>query len=194
MTRPECWILILDGYKLWNLWPAGLDFYRWSTGELSWPFGGKNIYLYLGFFENRKNSGLTSGQNDDPLTRAWKMIQMTHWPGDPMTKFHVWCPQPQLVPSLYQKRSLLTQSVVGRSRWSVVFENGGDNSLFHADGIIILPIDNKKLSYRRVTARCVLSVVILPITTQQCRNYLYDDKSWPNRWYEVGGLVGGNVS
>jgi len=33
---------------------------------------------------------------------------------------------------------------------------------------------NKKLNYRRVTARCVLSVVILPITTQQCRNYLYD--------------------
>ena len=30
---------------------------------------------------------------------------------------------------------------------------------------------NKKLSYRRVTARCVFSVVILPITTQQCRNY-----------------------
>ena len=45
----------------------------------------------------------------------------------------------------------------------------------------------------RVTARCVLSVVILPITTQQCRNYLHD-KSWPNRWYEVGGLVKGNVS
>ena len=43
----------------------------------------------------------------------------------------------------------------------------------------------KKLSYRRVTARCFLSVVILPITTHQCRNYLYD-KSWPNRWYEVG--------
>ena len=36
------------------------------------------------------------------------------------------------------------------------------------------PIVNKKLSYRRVTARCVLSVVFLPITTQQCRNYLYD--------------------
>ena len=35
-------------------------------------------------------------------------------------------------------------------------------------------LTNKKLSYRRVTARCVLSVVILPITTQQCRNYLYD--------------------
>jgi len=49
---------------------------------------------------------------------------------------------------------------------------------------------NKKLSYRRVTARCVLSLVILPNTTHQCRN----DKSWPNRWYEVGGLVGGNMS
>ena len=40
-----------------------------------------------------------------------------------------------------------------------------------------LPTNNqlyldKKLSYRRVTARCVLSVVILPITTQQCRNYI----------------------
>jgi len=60
--------------------------------------------------------------------------------------------------------------------------------------IIMFKIDvDKKLSYRRVTARCVLSVVVLPITTQQCRNYLYD-KSWPNRWHEVGGLVGGNVS
>ena len=35
-------------------------------------------------------------------------------------------------------------------------------------------VANKKLSYRRVTARCVLSVVSLQITTQQCRNYLYD--------------------
>ena len=34
--------------------------------------------------------------------------------------------------------------------------------------------NHKKLSYRRVTARCVLSVVILPVATQQCRNYLYD--------------------
>jgi len=33
---------------------------------------------------------------------------------------------------------------------------------------------NKKLSYCRGTARYVLSVVILQITTQQCRNYLYD--------------------
>jgi len=33
---------------------------------------------------------------------------------------------------------------------------------------------NKKLSYRRGTARCVVSVKILPIATQQCRNYLYD--------------------
>ena len=50
----------------------------------------------------------------------------------------------------------------------------------------------KKLSYRRGTARCVVSIEILPTATQQCRNYLYD-KSWPNRWYEVGNLVGGNA-
>ena len=33
---------------------------------------------------------------------------------------------------------------------------------------------NKKLRYRRGTARCVVSVEILPVATQQCRNYLYD--------------------
>ena len=32
----------------------------------------------------------------------------------------------------------------------------------------------KKFSYRRGTSRCVVSVKILPIATQQCRNYLYD--------------------
>jgi len=32
---------------------------------------------------------------------------------------------------------------------------------------------DKKLSYRRGTARCVVSVEILPIATQQCRNYLF---------------------
>jgi len=33
---------------------------------------------------------------------------------------------------------------------------------------------NKKLSYRRGTARCVVSVEILPFAKQQCRKYLYD--------------------
>jgi len=32
---------------------------------------------------------------------------------------------------------------------------------------------NKKLNYHRGTARCVVSIEILPIATQQCRNYLY---------------------
>jgi len=35
-------------------------------------------------------------------------------------------------------------------------------------------IVNKKLSDRRGTARCVVSVETLPIATQPCRNYLYD--------------------
>jgi len=47
------------------------------------------------------------------------------------------------------------------------------NGLFSRTGKPV-PKRYKKLSERRVTARCVLSVVILPITTQQCRNYLYD--------------------
>ena len=38
--------------------------------------------LHFGhFFENRKNSGFTLGQNDDPVTRTWKM---TRWPNDPV--------------------------------------------------------------------------------------------------------------
>jgi len=57
-------------------------------------------------------------------------------------------------------------------------------------GAILLTI--KKLSYRRGTARCVVSVEILPIATQQCRNYLYG-KSRRNRSYEVGGLQWDNV-
>jgi len=51
---------------------------------------------------------------------------------------------------------------------------------------------NKKLSYRPGTARCVVSVEILPIAMQECRNYLYE-KSWTNRSYEVGGLRWVNV-
>jgi len=38
----------------------------------------------------------------------------------------------------------------------------------------VFACNNKKLSYRRVTARCFLSVVILSFATQQYRNYLYD--------------------
>ena len=45
----------------------------------------------------------------------------------------------------------------------------------------------KKLSYRWGTTRCIVLDEILPIATQQCRNYLYD-KSWTNRSYEVTGL------
>jgi len=38
----------------------------------------------------------------------------------------------------------------------------------------LLSVKNEKLSYRRGTARCVVSVEILPIAAQQSRNYLYD--------------------
>ena len=50
----------------------------------------------------------------------------------------------------------------------------------------------KKLSYRRGTARCVVSVEIWPIATQQCKNYLFD-KSRTMRSYEVVRFCGHNV-
>ena len=40
--------------------------------------------------------------------------------------------------------------------------------------VVIHALTDKKLSCRRGTARCVVSIEILPIATQQCRNYLYD--------------------
>ena len=67
-----------------------------------------------------------------------------------------------------------------------------DKAYFFSGCWLVVAASNKKLSYRRGTARCVVSIEILPIATQQCRNYLYD-KSWPFRWYEVGDLVGGNA-
>jgi len=50
------------------------------------------------------------------------------------------------------------------------FVRGGDASVYQ----ITLTTGYKKLSYRRGIARCVVSTEILPIATQQCRNYLYD--------------------
>ena len=44
----------------------------------------------------------------------------------------------------------------------------------HARSATLSTFLDKKLSYRRGTARCDMSIEILPIATQQCRNYLYD--------------------
>jgi len=48
---------------------------------------------------------------------------------------------------------------------------------FEVTKMLIAVLRNMKLSYRRRTARCIISVEVLPIATQQCKNYLYD-KSW----------------
>ena len=53
-----------------------------------------------------------------------------------------------------------------RTRLSVQTDNSTDD--------LHLVMDNKKLSYRRETARWVVSVEILLVATQQCRNYLYN--------------------
>jgi len=47
-----------------------------------------SLYLYLRlFFENRKNSGLTPGQNDDPVTRWPGRERWPKWPIDPVTQW-----------------------------------------------------------------------------------------------------------
>ena len=56
------------------------------------------------------------------------------------------------------------------------YQKGKTNLDFTEDWLFLptYKYANKKLSYRRGTARCVVSIEILPIATQQCRNYLYD--------------------
>ena len=51
---------------------------------------------------------------------------------------------------------------------------GTHDVLPHATGTSVLRFYDKQLSYRRRTTRCIVSIEILPIATQQCRNYLYD--------------------
>ena len=76
----------------------------------------------------------------------------------------------------------LRMSTAGKSEYARVL------GPYHSPNRVHTKINtNKNLSYRRETARCVVSVEILPIATQQYKNYLYD-KSWTNRSYEVEGL------
>jgi len=71
-----------------------------------------------------------------------------------------------------------------QSSWVMLFSANEISIFYCLMWFCAILLHYKKLSYRRGTARCVVSVEILPIATRQCRNYLYD-KSWPNRWYEV---------
>ena len=59
---------------------------------------------------------------------------------------------------------------------------------------------DKKISYRRGTVQCVVSVEILPIATQQCRNYLQTKSccrqslticaiNYTGRALELGGII-----
>ena len=59
-----------------------------------WHFSISNVrFAFWAFFKNRKKLGSHTGSKwwfGDPVTRTWTMTQMIHWPGDPMTQFHVW--------------------------------------------------------------------------------------------------------
>jgi len=88
------WARVGSGYSSTNSEQPYLCDMRFNWCEFmgikSCHFSISNVrFAFWAFFENRKNSGLTPGQNDDPVTRTWKLTQMTHWPGDTMTQFHV---------------------------------------------------------------------------------------------------------
>jgi len=94
----------------------------------------------------------------------WGEVQTCIWPS--------WCHCHSL--SLASLKSRLVLPFCYRLTW-VVPEKGPLNGCTLR---LLRCASSKKLSYRRGTARCVVSVEILPIAiTQQCRNYLYD-KSW----------------
>ena len=48
-----------------------------------------SLYIYLGlfFYKNRKNSGITPGLNDDPVTRWPGRERWPKWPTDPVTQW-----------------------------------------------------------------------------------------------------------
>ena len=57
----------------------------------------KRTFCIWAFFRKPENVGSHTGSKwwpGDSVTRTWKMTQMTHWPGDPMTQFHVWSTDP----------------------------------------------------------------------------------------------------
>ena len=52
-------------------------------------------FAFWAFFRKPEKLGSHTGSKwwpGDPVTGTWKMTQMIHWPSDPMTQFHVWCP------------------------------------------------------------------------------------------------------
>jgi len=67
---------------------------------------------------------------------------------------------------LTQKKNIITACPVVQLAYPVLIISGSDSCF--------TVLRNKKLSYRRGTARCVVSIEILPIATHRCRNYLYD--------------------
>jgi len=79
-----------------------------------------------------------------------------------------------LSPTASGMRTLLHVCDVFANDFSVVFNAAKSKCLWFRTRRISASYYNKKLSYRRGTARCVVSIEILPIATQQCRNYLYD--------------------
>ena len=87
-------------------------------------------FAFWSFFrKKRKNSGLTPDQNGDPVTRKWKMTQMTHWPGDPMTQFHIWGWSNRFITSA-AAQAYTWVGVTSQNLWSQYDRHFGYNSAY----------------------------------------------------------------
>ena len=78
---------------------SGNDFCHFSISNVSFAF--------CAFFRKPGKLGYHTESKwwpGDRVTRTWKVTQMTHWPGDPMTQFHVW------------QQLSVAQSIVGAKR------------------------------------------------------------------------------
>jgi len=64
------------------------DFSPSTDTWLTCLFSISNVHFaFWAFFENRKNSGLTPGQNDDPVTGWPGRERWPKWPIDPVTQW-----------------------------------------------------------------------------------------------------------
>ena len=73
-----------------------IEWFRSNNRHLTMTFviSAFQMYvLHLDIFsktgKNRVSHTGSKWRPGDPVIRTWKMTQMTHWPGDPMTQFHV---------------------------------------------------------------------------------------------------------
>ena len=174
--------------RFWEVkfWRSFINCQYFNDG---WTDFHKNIYLHiftLGFFpKTGKKSGFTPGQNDDPVTRTWKMTQMTHWPDDPVTQFHVW----GLGPALCRHRPVYTATLF-RLVYSINWLQ-----FYHQNVVLWCSLTFLLLGLHIVLFSCTPAVwqswlyeYVMLCYSQQSVDF--DENKWQQQWLKWGELGG----